>query len=234
MDPNLYVQMKSIAAKHGGIYGYDTMKEVLQARYDDSLARNPTFYWLPVAALVPLGSKTFIANLFANGTYGAGGVPNEASIASFFGARALPDGRYEYVPERFPDNWYRRAEPLGIVEAVAVILDFILSTDVPFGANAGRVNAFLPFDVGALTDVNGLACFLLTALQANVPSMIAQPLRDVEGIVGQVLDKITPLFKNFGCPEYNATQAQAHKDMSKWTTFGPLASQDQAYGSKSS
>ncbi|KAA1478317.1 Cloroperoxidase [Dentipellis sp. KUC8613] len=234
MDPNLYAQMKRIAAKHGGVYGYDTMKEVLQTRYDDSRARNPTFYWLPVAALVPLGSKTFIANLFANGTYGAGGVPNEATISAFLGARALPDGRYESVPERFPDNWYRRAEPLNIVEALAVILDFILSTDVPFGANAGRTDAFLPLEVD-VGNVGGLACFVLTALQANVPSMIAQPLRDVEAIVSQVLDKITPLFEDFGCPAYNATHAQAYKDLSKWNVFGPPpASQDQVYGRKSS
>ncbi|TFY52644.1 heme-thiolate peroxidase [Dentipellis fragilis] len=204
MDPNLYLQMKSIAAQHGGTYGFDTMKEVLQMRYDDSLARNPTFYWLPIAALVPLGSKGLVPVLFSNGTYGAGGVPNEASISSFFGARALPDGRYDARDD----------------------CGFILSTNVPFGANAGHPDTFIPFELGALTDVNGLACFLLTALQANIPSILVQPLRDVVGIVGQVLDKITPMFEQFGCPTYNATQAQTYKDLSKCNTFGPPVSQD--------
>ncbi|KAA1478315.1 Cloroperoxidase [Dentipellis sp. KUC8613] len=206
MDPNLYLQMKSIAARLGGDL------------------------WLRHHERSPTGLASM---LFANGTYGAGGVPNEASISSFLGAHALPDGRYEYVHERFPDNWYRRAEPLNIVEALEMIVDFLVSTNVPFGANAGCPDAFIPFDLGALTDVNGLACFL-TALQANIPSAVVQPLHDIGEMLNQILGKITPMFKQSGCPTYNATQAQAYKDLSNCSTFGPPTSQDQAYGRTSS
>ncbi|TFY81293.1 heme-thiolate peroxidase [Hericium alpestre] len=236
LDPNLYIQMQSIAAKYGGQYTIDAMKDVQKARYDHSLAHNPIFYFLPVEALVMMGAKAFVPAFLSNGTFGAGGIANEASIAAIFGARKLPDGRYENVPERFPRNWFRRGTPFSLVDTLAAILDFYTSRDIPFGANAGRVDAFVPLDIGAITDVNGLACVLKQALQANVPSSIAQPGRDLEAVVSFIVDRIDPLFQDFGCPSYNATQREVYSAASQWNQYGPPASADQRpkYGQTSS
>jgi hypothetical protein len=70
-----------------------------------------------------MGAYYFIPGFFSNGTIGAGGVANEASITSFYGAKPKdtspnawqnPDLEYTHVPERIPEQgWYRRATPMS-------------------------------------------------------------------------------------------------------------------------
>lgn len=44
---------------------------------------------------------------------------NYESISSIVGAKYDNEtGNFEYVPERWPENWYRRATPYGAVEAL--------------------------------------------------------------------------------------------------------------------
>ncbi|OCH90908.1 Cloroperoxidase [Obba rivulosa] len=162
MIPGLYAQMKSIAANYGGLYTLEAMKDVQQLRHQQSVQTNPTFHFVPITGVLVIGAKAFISEFFSNGTYGDGGVPNEESISSFFGAQLLPNGSYEFIPERFPDNWYRRGTPFGLVNAIDEILDFYLTRDIGFGANAGAVNSFVPLDLGAITNVNSLAASFRT------------------------------------------------------------------------
>ncbi|EMD36869.1 heme-thiolate peroxidase [Gelatoporia subvermispora B] len=215
MMPNLYAQMKSIAAQHGGLYNLDAMKDLQLLRYQQSIATNPTFYLLPLQGPLNVIAKTFIPAFFSNGTYGAGGVPNEASISAFFGAELLPNGSFTAVPERFPDNWYRRGTPFQLSDAFEATLDLLNSTGIVFGANAGQVNSFLPLDLAAATNVNGLACILRDAIQANVPTSISQPIEIVEQVISSVVDLIDPLFGDFGCPAFNASQTQAYAAINK-------------------
>lgn len=137
-------------------------------------------------------------------------MPNEASISSFFGAELLPNGSFTAVPERFPDNWYRRGTSFGLLEGIEQILDFLSSKNLAFGANAGAVNSFVPLDLAAATNVNGLACIIRDALQANVPSSLSQPVDIVEQLISSVVSSIDPLFGDFGCPTFNASETQAY------------------------
>lgn len=43
---------------------------------------------------------------------------NYESISSFYGMQTNPDGIICYVPVRFPENWYRRATPYGVVDLI--------------------------------------------------------------------------------------------------------------------
>ncbi|EMD40109.1 heme-thiolate peroxidase [Gelatoporia subvermispora B] len=210
MQPNLYAQMKSIAAQYGGLYNLDAMKDLQLLRYQQSIEMNPTFYFMPVSGPLIVGAKAFISEFFSNGTYGAGGVPNEASISAFFGAELLPNGSFTAVPERFPDNWYRRGTPFGLVEAIGQILDFISSKNLAFGANAGAVNSFVPLDLAAATNVNGLACIIRDAIQGNIPSSVEQPIDLVEQAISSLVGLVDPLFDDFGCPAFNASETQAY------------------------
>jgi hypothetical protein len=64
----------------------------------------------------------FIAGFFSNGTIGAGGVANEASIASFLGAYFNSDGSVVYQPEQVPpQGWYRRGTPMFLSEVCALV-----------------------------------------------------------------------------------------------------------------
>lgn len=77
--------------------------------------------------VVILGEYPFIPNFFSNGTYGSGGNANYESIAPFLGMQADASGKICYVPERFPENWYRRSYPYGVVQLVANLLPTYLT-----------------------------------------------------------------------------------------------------------
>lgn len=57
MQPNLYAQMKSIAAQYGGLYTLDAMKDLQLLRYQQSIATNPTFYFVPLSGPLIVGAK---------------------------------------------------------------------------------------------------------------------------------------------------------------------------------
>ncbi|KAG8855723.1 hypothetical protein FRB96_006767 [Tulasnella sp. 330] len=215
MQPTLYVQMKNFTNNYGGLYEIEPLKDAAEARRLNSIATNPDFYYLPLSAILGLGARGFPAYLFSNGTFGNGGVPNEESVSSFFGAQIQPDGTYKYVPERFPNYWYRRATPFTLVDVVASILDFQTSRDFSFGANAGAVNSFVPLDIEAATNINGTACIIQNAIQATVPSFANPLVTDVASIMATLLNTIAPYFAQFGCPPYDPSEAAAYAALSK-------------------
>lgn len=157
---------------------------------------------------------------FSNGTYGDGGVPNEENISAFFGAHLNSDGTYSSVPERFPPNWFRRANPIGLVDVLPYILEYFLEKKLYFGANAGKVNSFVPLSIGGVTDVNGMACLLRDAVQANVPSATSGLVDNLLGMVAKLVSQVDPLFSQFGCPTYDASQAAAYASLNKWIVYG--------------
>lgn len=55
---------------------------------------------------------------FSNGTYGSGGSANLASMSALMGYKVNEDGSICSVPERFPENWYRRATPYGVLNGL--------------------------------------------------------------------------------------------------------------------
>ncbi|KAG9028276.1 hypothetical protein FRB95_006642 [Tulasnella sp. JGI-2019a] len=220
MQPTFYAQMKGFAANYGGLYTIEPLKDHAEARRLDCIGRNPDCYYIPLSAVLGLGARSFPATLFSNGTYGAGGVPNEASISSFFGAQLQPDGSYTSVPERFPDNWYRRGAQYGLVHVLADILEFQTTRDFTFGANAGKVNSFVPLNIAAATDVAGLGCIVRNAIQATLPTFTV-PL--VSGLLQAVNGLLTPLlglFDQFNCPAYDPSNAAAYAAASTYLVSG--------------
>jgi hypothetical protein len=105
-DPKKEVSMDVMAKQYGQSAGF-------------SKNNNPYLYYFPFPQIVSLGAFAFYPNFFSNGTYLAGGVPNTKSIFSIIGAQYDDaTGEFKYVPERWPDNWYRRATPYGAVQAL--------------------------------------------------------------------------------------------------------------------
>lgn len=70
--------------------------------------------FLPQVAL-GIGNR----GLFSNGTIGAGGVANEASVPSFLGAYFETNGSITYAPEQIPlQGWYLEGYPLFLMERI--------------------------------------------------------------------------------------------------------------------
>ncbi|KAJ9158380.1 Aromatic peroxygenase [Coniochaeta hoffmannii] len=207
--PELFKQMHQQAlAKGDGTYSVDAIKEHFKNRYAASRSQNAEFYFnLPSAAVV-MGAYYFIPAFFSNGTLGLGGVANEASITSFYGAKPKnssssawmdPNLEYTHVPERIPERgWYRRATPLTIPEAAAGILDVYLYAKPAIGGAGADQNWVLgPLDIP--NNPQAFSCFLYNAIYANFPSELFNALSALAQVVNFVGGALAPGYKALGC-----------------------------------
>ncbi|WJG36995.1 uncharacterized protein FOBCDRAFT_244378 [Fusarium oxysporum Fo47] len=203
----LFKQMHQQAlAKGDGTYNVDAIKEHFKNRYRDSKAANKQFYFnLPSAAVV-MGAYYFVPGFFSNGTIGAGGIANEASITSFYGAKPKrknawkdKDLEYTHVPERIPEQgWYRRATPMTIPEAVGGILDVYLYAQPALGGS-GADGSWVVGPLDLPKDPQGLSCFLYNAIFANFPAELFNSVRLLQSILNGVSDALVPGYKALGC-----------------------------------
>lgn len=124
----------------------------------------------------------------ANGTYGSGGVANYESISSIYGMSMDSSGKICYVPERFPDNWYRRSYPYGVAQLVAGLLPTYL-TGPPLT---------LPNPLGILQNgaqLPQIGCALYQGLTSGVPASLAGETNEfISEAVTYVSRRLQPIF----------------------------------------
>ncbi|KAH9906966.1 hypothetical protein F4778DRAFT_778393 [Xylariomycetidae sp. FL2044] len=204
--PELFQQLHRQALAHGdGTYSVDAIKAHFQSRYAASRAANAQFYFNLPSAGVVMGAYYFVPGFFSNGTIGAGGVANEASVTSFYGARPDraggwddPDLTYTAVPERIPDNWYRRSTPMTVAEAAGAILDvYLYARPALGGSGADQSWVVGPADVPS--DPRAFGCFLYNAIYANFPSELYDSVLLVETVVNSLSGLLAPGYKALGC-----------------------------------
>lgn len=223
-QPEYFKQMHQHAlAKGNGTYSVDAIKEHFKNRYSASKAANSQFYFnLPSAAVV-MGAYYFIPGFFSNGTIGAGGIANEASITSFYGAKPDREGAwddpeltYTHVPERIPEaGWYRRSTPMTVVEAAAGILDVYLYALPPIGG-AGADESWVVGPLDVPNDPQAFSCFLYNAIYANFPSELYNTVAALESVLNGVSDLLAPGYKALGC-DINYPDAQGNA--SAWSAY---------------
>jgi hypothetical protein len=174
----------------------DVMGSQYAASASFSKLYNPFLYYFPFPQIVSLGAFAFYPNFFSNGTYGAGGVPNYESVSSIIGAKYdKKTGEFKYVPERWPENWYRRSTPYG---AVDVIIDAFLkiyprNIIVPAASQVGTPNL----------SVQTLLCDVYQGLNSITPLALAGALETTSEGVTWALSKLTPILgpgTALGCP----------------------------------
>jgi hypothetical protein len=205
--PELFKQMHQQAlAKGDGTYNVNTIKEHFKNRYAASKTANKQFYFnLPSSAVV-MGAYYFIPGFFSNGTIGAGGIANEASITSFYGAKPAregassdPDLTYTRVPERIPPRgWYRRATPMTIAEAIGGILDVYLYAKPAMGGS-GADQSFVLGPANIPNNPQAFGCFFYNAVNANFPSKLFNSVVLVSSVVNFLSSNLVPGYKAFGC-----------------------------------
>jgi hypothetical protein len=213
LNPSVFKDLHDKARTYGGgQYNVEAVTRHFASQYNNSRSKNPYFYFFPPQAALVIGATYFIPGFFSNGTIGAGGVANEASIASFLGTQFNSDGSVSYVPEQIPpQGWYRRAYPMFLSEGIDGIITLytgaasILKNPILFGANTGSPGSFAggyglsdfggPGSFGGTTR-NGVACAILQATYGNFISEFSNILNSVTGALGSV----TSAFGSFGCP----------------------------------
>jgi hypothetical protein len=157
---------------------------------------NPYLYYFPFPQIVSLGAFAFYPQFFSNGTYGAGGVANYESISSIIGAQYdKSTGNFKYVPERYPDIWYRRATPYGAVQALTdgFLNIYPRNIIVPGVGQIGTPNL----------SVQTILCDIYQGINSITPLFFGGDLEAAATAATWALSKLTPLVgpgTALGCP----------------------------------
>ncbi|KAL1603848.1 hypothetical protein SLS60_005440 [Paraconiothyrium brasiliense] len=185
------------AADSSKQFTMEVMAKQYAANAQFSKDNNPYLYYFPFPQIVSLGAFAFYPNFFSNGTYGAGGVANYESISSIVGAEYDSEaGSFKYVPERWPENWYRRATPYGAVQALTdgFLKIYTANVIVPAVAQVGTDNL----------SVQTLLCDVYQGINSITPLIAAGSLEDTSKLVTWATNKLLPVLgKNtaLGCPD---------------------------------
>lgn len=174
--------------------------EVMTKHYAQSASfsknNNPYLYYFPFPQIVSLGAFAFYPNFFSNGTYGAGGVPNYKSIMTIIGAQFNDKtGEFTYVPEQWPENWYRRATPYGAVQALTDAFLYIYPRNivVPGASQVGTPNL----------SVQTLLCDVYQGINSITPLVLGGTEENTAKAVSWALGVLDPILSKtaLGCPD---------------------------------
>ncbi|UPX20123.1 uncharacterized protein EKO05_0010367 [Ascochyta rabiei] len=157
---------------------------------------NPFLYYFPFPQIVSVGAFAFYPNFFSNGTYGAGGVANAKSILSIIGASFdKSTGEFTYVPERWPENWYRRATPYGAVNTLTdgFLKIYPRNIIVPGVAQFGTANL----------NAQTILCDFYQGINSITPLVIGGTEERVAKGISWALSVLVPAFGGTaaGCPD---------------------------------
>ncbi|GAA5853084.1 hypothetical protein JCM8547_000195 [Rhodosporidiobolus lusitaniae] len=188
-QPDRFRRFMELAKKNGGEFNVQAANELFAQNADITLATNSQQYYQAYTVIVILGEYPFIPNFFSNGTYGAGGTANLESISSLMGYQINKDGSICYVPERFPENWYRRSTPYGVKDLIAGLPTTQLAAP-----------NFLPNPINSLFasgDLNQIGCELYQGIQSGIPaSLLGSTYTAVTDLVKDLQHKLIPGLPN--------------------------------------
>jgi hypothetical protein len=177
-------------------FSMDTMAKHYAESASFSKNNNPYLYYFPFPQIVSLGAFAFYPQFFSNGTYGAGGVANAKSILSIIGAEYdSSSGEFKYVPEKWPENWYRRATPYGAVQALTdgFLNIYPRNIIVPGASQVGTSNL----------NVQTLLCDVYQGINSITPLAVGGTEEQVAKGVSWALSVLDPVLGGtaLGCPD---------------------------------
>ncbi|KAF7536945.1 heme-thiolate peroxidase [Neopestalotiopsis clavispora] len=189
------------------------------ARFDESVAINPYFYYGPYTGMIARNAGyAFVGRLLSNHSteFPLGGNMTKEVFASFFGVYE-EDGELVYKEghEQIPANWYRTAVDYSVVTLNLDLVSWIMKHPVlaSVGGNLGEVNSFAGLDLEDVTggllnatsllEGNNLFCFALEVVKTFAPnslsSLFATLTTPLELINNAILDPILDL----SCPTWD-------------------------------
>ncbi|KAL2075059.1 hypothetical protein VTL71DRAFT_1 [Oculimacula yallundae] len=213
-NSTLYAAMSAVAqAKSNGKFDRDALALYRYGRYQQSKRDNGNFYFGPKSLLL-FGAASFLYELFPS--KGNAGVPDQATMNSFFGTYGSST-RYKFNNmEMIPKNWYSRSTPYTIMDVAREIGAQYEEYPVAFGGNVGKGNFVGIGQNGPSFSSNGMlnnataaniACLLYQFATENQPSSLTSAgtvvLTDYPSSVFKfTTGKLNPVYQNggFGCP----------------------------------
>lgn len=195
LSSRLFAQNVALAKAGSGQFDMSVMAEQYALNAQFSKDNNPFLYYFPFPQIVSLGAFAFYPNFFSNGTYGAGGVANYESISSIIGAQLNRNtGQFEYVPEKWPTNWYRRSTEYGAVDALVdgFLRIYPSNIIVPGVSQLGTGNL----------NATNLLCDIYQGINSITPLLVAGDEATVAAAAAWAASKLDPYFSStvLGCP----------------------------------
>jgi hypothetical protein len=222
VSSRLVKQGVEIIKAGSGQYGMSEMAQQYAKNADFSKKYNPFLYAFPFPQIVSLGAFAFYPQFFSNGTYGLGGVPNYESVSAIVGWQLNKNGNFEYVPEKWPQNWYRRSYPYGAVQVLTdAFLQIYPSNIVVPGASQLLTPNF---------NVTNILCDVFQGVRSITPLVVAGDEKAAGQAADWALSKLSPVLGvgALGCsldtlsPDLNDGDSLLYPSASK--TGGPVNS----------
>lgn len=211
-------------------YSFEDLSGFRSTRFDESVSRNPNFFYGPFSGLVvSQAAFTFIPAFMSNHSAEyPNGILSRSTLKSFFGivetgGTGKGDGKLTYNPgtEKIPNNWYRRSSanpysiPYFIADSIRIYSTYPKIASI--GGNTNGVNTFSGLDFGnitggvysaqSLTDPTKLQCFTFQLVQQGIQDatkgVVANLVTAVNSLVGKY---ISPATNGLGCPTLAAIQ----------------------------
>ncbi|KAJ7785223.1 Chloroperoxidase [Mycena maculata] len=199
---------ESLAAKRNASGVIDFISHRIE-RYDDSVSKNPYFFYGPIDMVISTLVHLFIQGIMASFPAShPGGFFTADGLQTFFGFYPDTSGQPSYRPgyERIPDDWYRRPTDYTHVDAAPHLEALGMAaprTMIP-GGNMGTVNSFEPMDLTALTggvytedtlfQGKNLRCFCFQVMQLATPEQVGAAAFLAGGSIADALEE-------WMCPE---------------------------------
>ncbi|GAA5995370.1 uncharacterized protein JCM10292_005129 [Rhodotorula paludigena] len=192
-SPRRFRRFMEHAKNNGGQFNIDAANALWAENAKESLDRNDKLYFEAYTIVVVLGEYPFLPEFFSNGTYGSGGSANLASMSALMGYKVNEDGSICSVPERFPENWYRRATPYGVLNG---LIPGLIPTYAKY--------PLLPNPLSAVLNggqINEIGCALKQGITSGIPSSLLLSTTDgLSGALTKLQNRLLPGLPNlFGC-----------------------------------
>lgn len=208
---------------------YTALAPFHSARHEDSMKRNPYFFFPPFAGvIVTPAAYSFPPRMMANHSeiYPEGYLDRE-TFSSFFGVdthgSTNPDDfEVKQGWERIPDNWYKR--PVGDDYSIPDFLIDVLEHAaydprlLEFGGNTGTPDSFVGVDVQDYTNGkyraadllkrDNLECFALQTAQTQAPDFLGSQFTDVTKATTPLSDKVVQLLAGKACPQLQSVNSK--------------------------
>ncbi|KAI8168790.1 Dothistromin biosynthesis peroxidase dotB [Colletotrichum sp. SAR 10_70] len=200
-----------------GDYNLDVFGARAAARFNETIATNPNFYYGPFTGMIARNAGyLFACRMFANhSAENPTGLLNKETLKSFFAVQG-EEGNLTYNKgwERIPDNWYRTPVDYGLVQLNLDLVSWVLKYPElgSIGGNMGEVNSFAGVNLGDLTggvlnltkllENNNLLCFVFEILKTASPNSLSTLFSIIEVPLKLVTDAVGAAVLNLACPAF--------------------------------
>ncbi|ORY68353.1 Chloroperoxidase [Pseudomassariella vexata] len=215
---NMTLFMQAYNSVEGDVITMDDLAARAAARFDESIAINPYFYYGPYTGFIARNAGyIFGGRLLSNHTveHPRGGHLTKDVFRSFWGIVEENDQLvYKKGHEQIPSNWYRIAVDYGLGDTNIDLTSFLVQYPQlgAIGGNTGKVNTFAGINieditggilnVATLLEGNNLICFVFEVVKTFAPNSLSTLFKTLTVPLKLINDAIADPLLDLTCPVF--------------------------------